>query len=64
MATTRKLEVFGPYPNPQDPRKPYAVGARRGGMAFQFTTGSPERAEEWAAGLRSGALNPREVLGS
>lgn len=49
------------YPS-GDPRRPFAVGYKVGQMGFQFTTGSPERAAEVADGLRSGTLNPRQVV--
>lgn len=48
------------YPS-GDPRRPYAVGVKTGGMGYRWTFGSEERAAVVARQLRRGEVSPREV---
>lgn len=60
--TSTLAAVYGPYPT-HDPRRPYGVGCKTtGSRSFAWSFGHEDRAREVADGLRSGTLNPKEVL--
>lgn len=49
------------YPS-GNPRRPYAVGVKAGGMGWRWEFGSKEKAAAIAAQLRRGEVSPREVF--